>query len=272
MHFDLSSSFIVATASGKGGVGKTMATVNLAESLTAEGYQVALIDADLGLSNCAAMLNEQVPASALDVLKEQSYVADLFQTTEAGITLITGADEPDPHIQDWSLLYPIMDEIIRKLRTNHDFILIDTPAGTSNLSLWALDRSDLCMLVLADEPTVVSDVYRFCKFVMAIDPVYPFATLVNLAADEQNAHQTADRFNSIVQHFMDRTFPYLGHISASEEIRESIRRQIPVTRLYPEAAVNREFQYIAQMLMSISQTEQAVPGQSGSWSLEPTNF
>lgn len=271
MHFDLSSSFIVATASGKGGVGKTMATVNLAESLTAQGYQVALIDADLGLSNCAALLNERVPASALDVLREQSYVSDLFQTTESGITLITGADEPDPHIQDWSLLYPIMDEIIRKIRTNHDFILIDTPAGTSNLSLWALDRSDLCMLVLADEPTVISDVYRFCKFVMAIDPVYPFATLVNLAADEQKADQTAERFNSIVEHFMDRTFPNLGHISACEEIRESIRQQIPATRLYPESTAKREFQYIARMLVSISQTEEAGLEQKNSRSLELTN-
>ena len=127
MHFDFSSSFIAATASGKGGVGKTMATVNMAESLAAQGYRVALIDADLGLSNCAALLNEQVPATAMDVLREQSYVPDLFHTTESGITLVTGADEPDPHIPDWSLLYPVMDEIIRHLRSSHDFILIDTP-------------------------------------------------------------------------------------------------------------------------------------------------
>ncbi|MGD8427254.1 MAG: P-loop NTPase, partial [Balneolaceae bacterium] len=99
MNFDLASSFIVATASGKGGVGKTMTTVNMAESLNAQGFRVALIDADLGLSNCAALMNEQVPATALDVLKERSYVSDLFQTTQSGITLVTGADEPDPHLQ-----------------------------------------------------------------------------------------------------------------------------------------------------------------------------
>ncbi len=254
MNFDLSSSFIVSTASGKGGVGKTMATINMAESLAAEGRKVALIDADLGLSNCAALMNEQVPATALDVLKEQSYVSDLFQTTESGITLVTGADEPDPHIQDWSLLYPVLDEVIRKLRSNHDFILIDTPAGTSDLSLWALDRSDLCTLILADEPTVISDVYRFCKFVMDIDPAYPFATIVNFANDESGARSTASRFNTVLDHFMGRDLPFLGQIPASDEIRDSIKQQVPVTTLHPEAIVTQEFKYIAQTLISISKT------------------
>lgn len=254
MNFDLSSSFIVSTASGKGGVGKTMATINMAESLAAEGHRVALIDADLELSNCAALMNEQVPATALDVLKEQSYVSDLFQTTESGITLVTGADEPDPHIQDWSLLYPVLDELIRKLRTNHEFILIDTPAGTSDLSLWALDRSDLCTLILADEPTVISDVYRFCKFVMDIDPAYPFATIVNFANDEAGARSTASRFNSILDHFMGRDLPFLGQIPASDKIRDSIKKQVPVTKMYPESIVSQEFRYIAQTLISISKT------------------
>jgi flagellar biosynthesis protein FlhG len=264
MNFDLSSSFIVSTASGKGGIGKTMATVNMAESLVAEGHKVALIDADLGLSNCAALMNEQVPATALDVLREQSYVDDLFQTTGSGITLVTGADEPDPHIRDWSMLYPVMDEVIRKLRSNHDFILIDTPAGTSDLSLWALDRSDLCTLILADEPTVISDVYRFCKFVMDIDPAYPFATIVNFADDASGARSTASRFNSILNHFMDRDLSYLGYISASDEIRDSIRQQVPVTKLHPDSLVTQEFRYIAQTLIGISKT--------GSDSLETKNL
>lgn len=271
MNFDLSSSFIVATASGKGGVGKTMATVNIAESLAAEGHKVALIDGDLGLSNCAALLNEQVPASALDVLKEKSYVSDLFQTTESGITLVTGADEPDPHIDDWSLLYPVLDEIIRKLRSNHDFILIDTPAGASDLSLWALDRSDLCTLILADEPTVISDVYRFCKFVMEIDPAYPFATIVNFAEDESGARSTAARFNSILNHFMERELPFMGYIPATEEIRKSINRQTPVTKLYPDSLVTKEFRYIAQTLSSISKTGSDELEQGKNLSMEMTN-
>lgn len=225
-----------------------MITVNLAKSLQKNGYKVALIDADLGLSNCASLLNEQVSATALDVLRERSYLSDLFQTTASGMTLVTGADERDASINDWEVLFPVLDEIIKKLQTNHDFILIDTPAGASKLNLWALDRSDLCTLVLANEPTVISDAYRFCKYIMNIDPVYPFATIVNFAGDGKEAESTATRFNSILQHFMGRELPYLGYIRSSEKIRDSIRRQQPVTELYPDSKTTKEFEYIAGVL------------------------
>lgn len=248
MNIDLSSSFIISTASGKGGVGKTLITVNLAESLRNRGYSVALIDADLGLSNCATLLNEQVSATALDVLRERSYLSELFQTTASGITLVTGADERDPSIGDWEILFTVLDEIIKKLQTNHDFILIDTPAGASKLNLWALDRSDLCTLVLANEPTVISDAYRFCKYIMNIDPIYPFATIVNFAGNKKEAESTAARFNSILNHFMNRDLPYLGYIRSSEKIRDSIRRQQPVTQLYRDSKTTKEFEYIAGIL------------------------
>lgn len=248
MNIDLTSSFIISTASGKGGVGKTMITVNLAESLQKNGYKVALIDADLGLSNCASLLNEQVSATTLDVLRERSYLSDLFQTTSSGITLITGADERDSSIADWDVLFPVLDEVIKKLQTNHDFILIDTPAGVSKLNLWALDRSDLCTLILANEPTVISDAYRFCKYIMNIDPVYPFATIVNFAGNEKEAEDTAARFNSILNHFMKRELPYLGHIQSCKKIRKSIRRQQPLTKLYPNSQTTKEFNYIAGVL------------------------
>lgn len=247
MNIDLSSSFIISTASGKGGVGKTMVTVNLAESLRSNGHSVALIDADLGFSNCAALLNEQVSATALDVFRKQSHLPDLFQTT-SGITLVTGADERDSNIGDWELLFPVLDEIIRKLQNNHDFILIDTPAGASKLNFWALDRSDLCTLILANEPTVISDAYRFCKYIMNIDPVYPFATIVNFAENEKEAQSTATRFNTILNHFLDCELPYLGYVSSSKKIRDSIRRQQPVIHLYPDSKTKNEFEYIASIL------------------------
>lgn len=271
MTLDLSSSFIVATASGKGGVGKTLTAVNLAESLNALGYKVAIIDADLGLSNCAALMNERIPASALDVLRQQCYLDDLLHVTGSGITLVTGADEPDPHIQDWSPLYTVMDQMIRKLRTNHDFILIDTPAGASNLSLWALDRSDLCVLLLANEPTVISDAYRFCKFVLSVDPAYPFASVVNFASDEEDARSTAKRFNSILSHFMSRDLPFLGYIPAAGEVRESIKSQVPVARRSPGSEASREFKYIAQTLTSISKTGDTTFQQTVNSSMEIAN-
>lgn len=248
-------SFIVAVASGKGGVGKSVASVNIAEILVHLGNRVALIDADLGLSNCAALVNENPPGTVVDVLKNRSELDDIFITTKGGYTMVTGADEPDAEHLDWSILYPNLDQVIRRLRQNHDFIIIDTPAGASDLSFWALDRADMGILVVVGEPTAISDVYRFCKFVLDVDPTYPFAAIVNMAENEDDARNVLTRFNTIVNHFMKREFPYLGFIPLDELVRRSVNDQVPIVRSHPEGSTGKEFEYIAQALIALSRNE-----------------
>lgn len=248
----LKQSFIVAIASGKGGVGKSIVTINTAEMLVQLGYKVAVVDADLGLSNCAALLNESIPGTVMDVKKGKASIDEVILQTEGGFTLVTGADEPDADALDWSVLYPTLDAILRKLRMENDFILIDTPAGASDLSFWALDRADMGMLVVVGEPTAISDVYRFCKFVLEVDPTYPFAAVVNFAEDEQDAQNVLKRFNTIVRHFMNREFPYLGFIPLDDQIRKSVQDQLPIVRSNPDHDVAQEIKFVASALVGLS--------------------
>lgn len=255
LHRKINQSFIIAVASGKGGVGKSLVTINIAETLVKLGHSVAVIDADLGLSNCAQLLNEKVPGTVMDLMRGNAGLEDLITTTEGGFKLITGSDEPDPDNLDWSVLYPSLDSVIRHLRSEHDFIIIDTPAGATDLSFWALDRADMGILVVVGEPTAISDVYRFCKFVLQVDPTYPFSAVVNMAEDEDDAQNVLKRFNTIIHHFMKREFPYLGFVPRDELIRKSVTSQIPVVRSEPEHQISNEFKYIAQAVLGISRKD-----------------
>lgn len=251
-------SYIVAIASGKGGVGKSLVTINTAEMLVQLGYRVAVVDADLGLSNCAALLNESIPGTVMDVRKGKASLNEIILKTEGGFTLVTGADEPDLDALDWSVLYPTLDAILRKLRLENDFILIDTPAGASDLSFWALDRADIGVLVVVGEPTAISDVYRFCKFVLEVDPTYPFAAVVNFADGEEDAQNVLKRFNTIVRHFMNREFPYLGFIPMDDMVRKSVQDQVPFVRSAPDHQVSREVQFVASALVGLSKKEKSL--------------
>ena len=224
MNTNLQQANVIATASGKGGVGKSIFCVNLAGTLVKMGYKVAIIDADLGMSNCATLLNETTPGTARDVMEGQVSITDIIHSTVDGITLVTGSDVAGISP---SSIYPVLDDVIISLQQECDFILIDTPAGASELSLWALDRSDLCTLIIADEPTVISDAYRFCKFVLEIDPAYPFGLAVNFAQDVENARDVAGRFNAIISHFMNRNLPYFGFLPLDERVRRSVHHQKP---------------------------------------------
>jgi flagellar biosynthesis protein FlhG len=235
-----------------------MATVNLADTLRTMGHTVAVIDADLGLSNCATLLNEQTDATVVQWIRGQCSMEDLPLDSD-GLTLITGASKPGLSDQDMEMLFEAMDQVIVALSEYYDFIFIDTPAGSGELSLWALDRAHLGMIVLVNEPTAISDVYRFCKYVLQIDPTYPFASIVNFAESEEEAGRIHERFNTILQYFMQQQVSYLGFIPASEHIRSSIRNQVPLTRLQPRPELLKEFEYIAHNILGKAPVAQA-PG------------
>lgn len=248
---DFPTPFIFSVLSGKGGVGKSMTSVNLAEILSSTGYNVALIDADIGLSNCATLLNETVVASVAHWVNGDCSLEDLSHVTDK-LTLITGSDSPS-HSYDIEILMDAMDQVILHLGHDHDIVIIDTPAGAGEISLWALDRSELGALVLIDEPTSISDVYRLCKYIYSIDPDYPFATIINQAKNKSTAEDTYQRFNSILKYFLNKELPYLGFIPFSEKVKESVNNQSSL--IHSQQAnedILNELEYIAQHLIGLA--------------------
>lgn len=247
--------FILATVSGKGGVGKSLASVNIAETLNLLGYRVAILDVDAGMANIATMFNQFPAYCVTDWIEDRCELNHIMEDA-GGITLVTTANEPGPLTDKYDVLIQALDQVLDALSATHDFVIIDTPAGLGQLNLWALDRSRLGTIMLVDEPTSVSDVYRFCKYVLSIDPTYPFAVVVNMAQNEEAASQIHDKFNHIVKYFLQTEIPSMGYIPFSETIRQSIKKQVPVMRMEAEEEIEREFSYIAQNIVALAREMQ----------------
>src|SRR5690554_5329340 len=79
---------IIAVTSGKGGVGKTNVSVNLALSLIKKGKQVALLDADLGLANADIVLGVYPEYSLWHVLKQEKTLHDIIIEGPYGLKII----------------------------------------------------------------------------------------------------------------------------------------------------------------------------------------
>lgn len=223
-------STVLAVVSGKGGVGKSVVTVNLAESLAAEGYRVAVVDADFGQCACAVLLNEAPAATMMDVLRRTAEPGAIRHRTAAGLTLIDAAAEPGETYSREEALYEALDGQLIGLRKDHDYILIDAPAGVDGPVRWAVDRADLSALVLAGEPTAIADAYRLARMIWSKDPSYPLGTIVNFADSADEASGVAARFGEITDRFTGQLPFYLGWVPFSAAVRHSVMRQTPVVR------------------------------------------
>ncbi|GIV59802.1 MAG: flagellar biosynthesis protein [Rhodothermaceae bacterium] len=227
---------ILAFVSGKGGVGKSVLAVNLAETLCRQGHRVALLDVDLGQGACAVLLNETPVASVLDAVRGKARLIETLHETTGGFTLVQAVAEAAGADGLEHKLFRELDTLLGDLRRTHDVILLDAPAGVDGAVRWALDRADLGLLVLVGEPTAIADAYRLAKFVWQNDPAYPLGALVNYAEDEADARSVAERFSRITAHFTGQETLYFGWVPFSAHIRRSVREQCPAVRTFSPVA------------------------------------
>lgn len=251
--FERPEPFVFAVISGKGGVGKSMSAINMGAMLNDMGYKVAIIDADLGLANCAMMFNHPVEKTVCEWIQGECSLEETCQDIN-GITLITAADDPFELKLGSELIMDALDQVVYSLKATHDFILIDTPAGAGEMTLWALDAAELGILILVDEPSAISDVYRLCKYVFSIDPEYHFGGIVNFAEHEESAQSTIQRFNTILTYFLEKECTYLGFIPEHEQIRKAIRKQNTLLGMDSNNPIISEMEFITQNLISTSNT------------------
>ena len=237
----------LAISSGKGGVGKSIVAVNMAETLSNMGYRVALIDLDFGQGDCSVLLNEHPKASILEFTHHTAMREDILHKTNGGITLVQGAEHAIKGSGSIRSLLHSTEELIRHLQATHDYILLDTPAGTADTVRWALDRATLGVLVLVGEPTAIADAYQLARLVWEAEPSYPLNIVVNFADTEAEARSVADRFGKVTMHFTGKVAKHIGWVPFSSQIRKSVNEQKPAVRY--DGPVQNAFRAMAENMV-----------------------
>jgi len=154
---------IIAVTSGKGGVGKTFVSANLAAALTRHGFNVLVLDADLGLANLDVVLNLYPKVTLHDVFTGRSTLEDAILTTPGGYSVLLAGSG----MIEYSRLTPeIRSQFMRTvelLRPRYDIILLDTGAGISDVVLFSVSLATEVLVVATPEPTSLTDAYAAIK-------------------------------------------------------------------------------------------------------------
>jgi len=154
---------IIAVASGKGGVGKTLVTANIGITLTRFGHRVMLIDADFGFGNLDLLLGITPKYNLTHVFSGKKEVADVLLTGPSGVKVLpagSGGKRP-PRIEDDQR--DRFAEQIRSYEDIADIVLVDTRAGLSDNTMQFLLMADEVILVTTPEPPSIMDSYGVVK-------------------------------------------------------------------------------------------------------------
>ena len=148
---------VYAVASGKGGVGKTTTTVNLGAALAAAGHEVAVVDADLGMANVAGAFDvDPAAATVHDVLAGEADVADATYEGAGGVSVIPGSDD----VTAFARSDPEgLDDLVDAL-SEYDFVLLDTGASLTHVTVRPLAIADEVLLVSTTERAALGDTDR----------------------------------------------------------------------------------------------------------------
>ncbi len=227
---------IITIASGKGGVGKTNISINLAIAYAQLGKKVIVVDADLGLANVNVILNMIPQYNLYHVIRKQKKMSEIILDTNYGIKIVAGAS-------GFSKIANLDDEerssFITEMNAlaNADIIIIDTSAGVSRGVLDFVAAAHEAIIITTPEPTAITDAYGIIKIIATeIDNLdISLKMIVNRVKSGAEGKSVADRVTNIAGQFLNLKVEYLGFIYDDPLVAQSVARQTPFIVAEPRA-------------------------------------
>lgn len=240
---------VITVTSGKGGVGKTNVTVNLAIALSQRGYRVVIIDADLGLSNIDVVFGIVPKYTMLDCIKNGKGLLDILCDGPGNIKFISGGSGVQELINLDKRSLELFTANMSLLDHIADYILIDTGAGLSDTVMNFVLSAEEVVLVVTPEPTSITDAYALVKTVSNIKKDCAINVLINRAESEQEAKNVYNNFAMVSDKFLGMKLESLGYLPFDQMLIKSVKLQKPYLLNYPKNYTSKLFFDLADALV-----------------------
>lgn len=236
---------IIGVTSGKGGVGKTNFTVNLAISLRKLGYKVVIVDGDLGLANVDLITGTCLEYNISDIFLQGKSIFDIMTEGPDGIKIISGGSGiTEFHLLNGENLNRFINEI-EKLENYFDFIIMDTGAGISGNVIKFLLLADDLVLLITPDPTSLMDGYALLKTVVLYGYIGDIKTVINMAGSKGEAEEVYNKLNGVSNRFLNRDVEFLGYLNKSSIVANAVKKQRPFVLDKPNSSVSKKINNIA---------------------------
>lgn len=240
---------VLSVTSGKGGVGKTNISVNLALCLSRLGRRCVILDADLGLANVDVVLGLTPERNLFHVFHEGVSLGDILYPTGHGFSILPASSGVSEMLslstgQKLELL-----ESMDVLENSIDFLIVDTGAGINDNVLYFNLAAQERLLVVTPEPTSLTDAYALIKVLNLRHGVDKFRVVVNMAKNEKSAKDIFAKLYNACDHFLHGiSLDFVGTIPIDPAVRQAVIQQQPFCSLHPDGDACQAIHRLARTL------------------------
>ena len=234
---------ILAVTSGKGGVGKTFFSANVAAALARRGEKVLVLDADLGLANLDVVLNLHPKITLHDVFTGKASLEEAILPAPGGFSVLLAGSG----LVEYSRLTPQVREqlveIIEQLAPRFDRILLDTGAGISDVVLHAISLADDVLVIATPEPTSMTDAYATIKLLAMQQGRRAIRVVVNQVSATGEGRTIRNQLQLVVDRFvcpqLDEgkgaavSLDLQGEIPTDLAVRDAVQRRTLLLEMLP---------------------------------------
>lgn len=243
---------VITVTSGKGGVGKSNVSLNLAIQLSRLHKRVVVLDADFGLANVEVMLGIRPQYNLADMMFRGKDLKDIISPGPENIGFISGGSGLRELTNLDKDQIQSLVRMMYELDNLADVVVIDTGAGISNTVIDLVLASSEVLLVATPEPTSITDAYALLKTLCRHEEFYENAMKIHMVANRAHSYQEGkelfNKLDAVVEKFLKLKMEYLGYIPYDEKLPKSVMRQQPVSIAYPNAASSRALFELAMLL------------------------
>ncbi|MFT5163628.1 MAG: flagellar biosynthesis protein FlhG [Alteromonadaceae bacterium] len=241
---------VIAVTGGKGGVGKTNVSLNVAIALGMQGKKVLVLDADLGLANCDVMLGLRVEKNLSHVLSGECELDDILVTGPGGIRIVPATSGSQSMVELSSAEHAGLIRAFSELRSKYDVLIIDTAAGISDMVLSFSRAAQDILVVVCDEPTSITDAYALIKLLNRNHQVYKFKIAANMVRSLREGQELFAKLSKVTDRFLDVSLELSAIIPFDENIRKSVRKQKAIVEVFPKSPASIAYRTLATRIVT----------------------